>query len=76
MGRGTGWKSLGAYGWDPRKQTRVQEVLRIQWFHFQRSLRTLVPADLGERLWAGQTIDLDHVVDFGTVEGLRFVRKL
>lgn len=35
-----------------------------------------MPADLGERLWAGQTIDLDHVVDFGTVEGLCFVRKL
>lgn len=35
-----------------------------------------MPADFSERLWAGQTIDLDHVVDFGMVEGLRFVRKL
>lgn len=53
--------SLGADGWDHRKQTRVQEALRMQWSHFQRPLRALVPADLSERLWASQTIDLNHV---------------
>ena len=53
--------SLGADGWDHRKQTRVQEAFRMQWSHFQRPLRALVPADLSERLWASQTIDLNHV---------------
>lgn len=44
--KGTGvGDSLGADEWDPRKQGRVVEALRVQWSCFQRPVRALEPAD-------------------------------
>ena len=46
VGKSTGVvDSLGADEWDPRKQARMEEALKLQWSGLQRPERALELAD-------------------------------